>query len=98
LIDHDYTQTVTAIYQSPAVQKAVRLYQEAHAMLEGKLPALPVLIDWLLDADHGQAANLEERMGWIRNILVDIGEVLPDDSVGLCGADILLLRIFADTS
>jgi len=84
--------------QVPAVLEAIRQYQEAHGLLAGEQPALSIVIDWLVSEGDNRVADLADRLGWIAGILADCGDVLPDDRVELPGTDVLLIRIFADTS
>ena len=91
------SQEEIGIFQVPTVLEAVRQFQEAHG-LQGEQPLLSIVIDWLVADGDNRVTDLADRLEWIVEILADYGDVLPNDRVELSGTDVLLMRIFADTS
>jgi hypothetical protein len=82
-----------------SIDIALRLYQHEHPEEMDSRPLLTELIDWLLSiGGYKQVTLLEERIGWIHNSLVDLGEVDPDGIVALPGSLVTLLKILTDTS
>ena len=98
LIMSDEAYAFIGDLNDPRIVMAVELNIASSFEMGTPHPSLAQLAEWLLESTaYSEVAELKDRLEWIRDLLSDYGNILPDEKIEVSSRVIYLIRILSES-